>query len=171
MEEKKIVGHMQINGSVDITDPCYDRDVWCRINDMKVRPGDYECSYFMTNFPWEYDGKNGDDWCVTRARIAHVDVMTELESTGFSECDEAEEIGEIGVDAGLAGFFKNKPDFSDEEWHEFCRAMRAMRAMDEQAYLTDLGFWTSSGYGDGGYPVYAVKRGGEIVALEIVFIA
>ena len=171
MEEKKIVGYMPINGSVDITDPCYDRDVWCRMNAVKVRPGDYECSYFMANFTWEYDGKKGDDWCVTRARIAHVDVMTELESTGFSDCDEAEEIGEIGVDAGLAGFFGDKPDFSDEEWHEFCRAMRAMRARDEQAYLTDLGFWTSSGYGDGGYPVYAVKRDGEIVALEIVFIA
>ena len=168
MAEKKIVGYMPINGSVDITDPCYNRDVWCRLNDVKVRPGDYECSYFMENFPWEYDGEKGDDWRVTRARITHVDVMTELESTRFAEVDEAEDFGEIGVDAGLAGFFQNKPDFSDAEWHEFCNAMRPR---DKQAWRTELGFWTDSGFGDGGYPVYALKRDGEIVALEIVFIA
>ena len=28
-----VVGNLDIpNGKVDITDPCYDRDVWCRIN-------------------------------------------------------------------------------------------------------------------------------------------
>lgn len=167
-EEKLTLGFMSVKECVDVTDPCYNRDVWCRMNAVKVRPGDYECSYFLSNFPWEYDGKKGDDWRVTRARIVHADVMTELESTGFSECDEAEEIGEIGVDAGLAGFFGDKPDFSDGEWAEFCDAMRPR---DKQAWHTELGFWTSSGFGDGGYPVYAVKRDGEIVALEIVFIA
>lgn len=36
MRRKKI-GVMDFHGSVDITDPCYDRDTWCRMNDVKSR--------------------------------------------------------------------------------------------------------------------------------------
>lgn len=28
---KKLIGRKHFEGSVDITDPCYDKDVWCRI--------------------------------------------------------------------------------------------------------------------------------------------
>lgn len=40
MRRKKI-GTMDFHGSVDITDPCYDRDVWCRMADVKIRNGVY----------------------------------------------------------------------------------------------------------------------------------
>ena len=36
MRPKKI-GTMDFHGSVDITDPCYNRDVWCRMTDVKIR--------------------------------------------------------------------------------------------------------------------------------------
>ena len=39
MRRKKI-GVMDFHGSVDITDPCYDRDTWCRMNDVKIKEGD-----------------------------------------------------------------------------------------------------------------------------------
>lgn len=42
MRRKKI-GTMDFHGSVDITDPCYNRDVWCRITDVKIRKGVYTC--------------------------------------------------------------------------------------------------------------------------------
>lgn len=38
MRRKKI-GVMDFHGSVDITDPCYDRDTWCRMNDVKIKEG------------------------------------------------------------------------------------------------------------------------------------
>ena len=28
---------------VDITDPGYDKDTWCRMNDIKIVEGDYTC--------------------------------------------------------------------------------------------------------------------------------
>ena len=34
---------MDFHGSVDITDPCYNRDVWCRMTDVKIRNGVYTC--------------------------------------------------------------------------------------------------------------------------------
>ena len=75
------------------------------------------------------------------------------------------EIGSIGVDAGLAGFFHNKPDYDDDAWSAFCDRIR-----HGDAWITGDGFYSSSGYGDGGYGVYAQEHNGEIVALEIRFI-
>lgn len=76
-----------------------------------------------------------------------------------------EKIGSIGVDAGLAGFFHNKPDYSDEAWSKFCDRIR-----HGDAWLTEDGFYSSSGYGDGCYGVYAYKQDGEITALEVRFL-
>lgn len=42
MRRKKI-GTMDFHGIVDITDPCYNRDVWCRMTDVKIRNGVYTC--------------------------------------------------------------------------------------------------------------------------------
>ena len=73
--------------------------------------------------------------------------------------------GSIGVDAGLAGFFHNKPDYSDEEWGRFCDRVR-----NGDAWLIEDGFYSSSGYGDGCYGVYAYKQDGAITALELRFL-
>lgn len=70
----------------------------------------------------------------------------------------------IGVDAGMAGFSHNKPDYSDDEWHGFCE-----RTSSGDAWMTEDGFYSSSGYGDGEYGVFAYKHNGEITALEIRF--
>ena len=75
------------------------------------------------------------------------------------------QIGSIGVDAGLAGFFNNKPDYNDAQWHAFCEQI-----LNGNAWITEDGFFTSSGYGDGSYPVKAFKLNGKIIALEIQFI-
>ena len=40
---KTKIGVMDFHGSVDITDPCYDKDVWCRMNNVKVSEGEYAC--------------------------------------------------------------------------------------------------------------------------------
>lgn len=60
-------------------------------------------------------------------------------------------IGDIGVDAGMAGFFRDKPDYTDEEWYQFCSRF------DHRKCYTglDYGVASESGYGDGSYDVYA----------------
>ena len=40
---KTKIGVMDFHGSVDITDPCYDKDVWCRMNNVKISEGEYAC--------------------------------------------------------------------------------------------------------------------------------
>ena len=69
------------------------------------------------------------------------------------------------MDAGLAGFFYNKPDYDDDAWQEFCNRIR-----NGDVWMTEDGFYSSSGYGDGCYGVYAEVQNEEIVALEIRFL-
>lgn len=39
---RKLIGRKHFEGVVDITDPCYDKDVWCRMN-AEVKSGTYDC--------------------------------------------------------------------------------------------------------------------------------
>lgn len=155
MRRKKI-GTKHFEGVIDITDPCYDKDVWCRMN-AEVKSGEYDCHIWRHTSKEIWNGKEYKDVSVGVIGIYLNGIIPPQRSM--------EEIGSIGVDAGLAGFFMNKPDYNDDEWSDFCNSIR-----DGDAWIKDEGFFSSSGYGDGCYPVYASKVNGEIVALEIRFI-
>lgn len=157
MRRKKI-GTMDFHGSVDITDPCYNRDVWCRTTDVKIRKGVYTCIAWHHKDKGTFD--NGEPYCYDVIGIIGIYL------DGVIPCQkDMKEIGSIGVDAGLAGFFHNKPDYTDGEWAAFCDRVR-----HGDVWLTKDGFYSSSGYGDGCYGVYAYKQGGEITAIEIRFL-
>ena len=155
MRRKKI-GTKHFEGVIDITDPCYDKDVWCRMT-AEVKSGEYDCHIWRHTSKEIWNGKEYKDVRVGVIGIYLNGIIPPQRSM--------EEIGSIGVDAGLAGFFMNKPDYNDDEWSDFCNSIR-----DGDAWIKDEGFFSSSGYGDGCYPVYASKVNGEIVALEIRFI-
>ena len=153
--KKVVVGEYVFGSETDITDPCYDRDVWCRINDIPTVPGKYVCiAYFLNDENW---GNR-----IAMMRIEH-------ESVCGIEDIVAEEvfINEIGVDAGLAGFFNKKPDYTDDEWVKFCNDLG--REYPRHKIVKD-GFVCSSGYGDGEYPVYGHKENNRYDTLEIRFI-
>lgn len=148
---KRVVGTRHFGETIDITDPCYNRDVWCRMNDVEIVPGNYQCVI------WESDE---GDWGIRVGAIG-IYLCGVVPSQKAMKC-----IGEIGVDAGLAGFFDHKPDYTDEEWSDFCDMIGRGRA-----WITDGGFFSSSGYGDGGYDVFAYKNSnGDITSLEIRFL-
>lgn len=152
----EIIGSKVFGSKIDITDPCYNRDVWCRMNDVEIVPGTYDCVV------------NIEDEGMWGLRVASI--MMFHKNIGDAEWEyvvsEMSPIGDIGVDAGLAGFFENKPDYSDDEWHDLCNAI-----CDGEAWIFDEGFFSSSGYGDGGYTVWAARdSNGTINALEIEFI-
>lgn len=156
MRRKKI-GVMDFHGSVDITDPCYNKDVWCRMNNVKIKDGNYDCLVWYHTDKGEYDGK---PYCYKVVGIIGIYL------DGIIPAQKSmKEIGSIGVDAGLAGFFHNKPDYDDAAWKGFCD-----RIHNGDAWMTEDGFYSFSGYGDGGYGVYAAEQNGEVVGLEIRFI-
>lgn len=151
---EKVIGTRMFGNRVDITDPCYDHEVWCRKNDVEIVPGEYECYVEI------WDNSQTGGWGDRVAKIG----IRRLGSAAVT----SENLGVVGVDAGLAGFFENKRDFTDDEWREFCQFVDKD---DEKAWLVAEGFFSSSGYGDGAYPVYAFSDStGRVVALEIWFI-
>lgn len=140
------VGTIKLGTKVDITDPCYDKDVWCRMT-TDCEPGEYKGYIEMSD-----EG----DWGM---RVATVSIFKGNKMWGI---EEMERIGSIGVDAGLAGFFNDKPDFNDDEWIELCNALG-----NGDAWNLYNGIFSSSGYGDGSYDVYANE---DRNAFTIVFI-
>lgn len=151
------VGTKHFGPEIDITDPCYNKNVWCRLNNVKIKEGEYRCIVGKQRTRYEdCFGKLRYDTRIAKIGIYRGDI---------SDVRKLEEIGEIGVDAGLAGFFNNKPDYNDEEWSELCSAIEG-----KDYLINEEGFFSSSGYGDGCYPVYAEKdANGEIISLEIIF--
>lgn len=105
MRRKKI-GIKDFHGSVDVTDPCYNRDVWCRMNDVKIKEGEYTC------LVWYHTDKGTDNGKPYAYKVVGI---IGIYLDGRIPVQKAmKEIGSIGVDAGLAGFFHNKPDYDDD---------------------------------------------------------
>lgn len=154
MDKMKMVGHRYFDETpVTVTDPCYNAGTWCTVKNIHVKPGQYDLIMYLSNT---------GDWGtrVTRAMILHSGCGTKPVWL-FRQY-----IGDAGVDAGLCGFYQNKPDYDDEAWGKFCEAIR-----NADYLITPEGFCTSSGYGDGVYEVNALREeeDGEIIGLEIIF--
>lgn len=142
-------GTINLPDKIDITDPCYNKDVWCRINNFPITPGVYEC------YVVEADNEETGGW---GTRIARIGIRKD-------KANHYERKGNIGVDAGLAGFFINKPNYTDDEWHKICDEISG-----KDVSLAADHFFSSSGYGDGAYDVYAGYRDGILVEVYIDFI-
>lgn len=165
---RKTVGKLNFGNTVQVTDPCYSEDTWCRTT-IDVLPGEYTCLVWRNTDKYESGGR-----IVTDTRVGVIGIYL---NGAVPPQKSMEEIGTIGVDAGLAGFFMKKPDYSDSEWDQFCNIvceevsgrMKDFWIFDD--VINTVGFFSSSGYGDGVYPVYVAKNpNGEIYAAEIRFI-
>lgn len=141
-------------GFVDITDPGYDSDVLLRYNSLEVKQGNYLCWYAVVN-------KGADKGRIARCGIVHTDYILErdLRHSHF---------GNISVDSGLAGFFVSpKHDYNDTEWKDFCDTFCTTNPV---AQVIKEGFFTSSGIGDGWYPIYVHKKDKKIISVQLRFI-
>lgn len=153
---KNFIGSFMLNDKVDVTDPCYDKGVWCR-ETLECNPGEY--------FGYAEISDEGE-W---GKRVASISIYKDDEEV---DLDDMERVGSIGVDAGMAGFFRDKPDYPDDEWSKFLHEAGLYKPNGEYDYSKDYysveyGVFSNSGYGDGGYDVYANK---ERTAFTIVFI-
>ena len=165
---------IKLTNNVRVSDPCYDNDVWCKTKLTDVLPGNY--NVFV---------EKGDElgWGM---RVKSVRVIHE----NFSDTDMWEEHSEIGVDSGQAGIFCetsyrndtiaegivtppskfNLPgrDSEGDIWYE---KMCNFTLSDDQSGVYDTGVVTSSGIGDGSYPLDIIReRNGYIVGMKITYL-
>lgn len=136
-------------GLVDISDPGYELDKYLYIDSLKVKPGIWNASLLAD-----------DDNLIYSLKISHEDFN--------GKCDLEKNVGEIGVDSGLAGFFASpRHEYTDAEWDRFVSEYYE----NDSVYMNTLnGVITNSGYGDGWYDVTAQYCNNEIVSLTLTFI-
>lgn len=125
---------------LDVTDPCYDQDVCCRLK-IDIVPGEYVYKAHI---------RKVKDW---GNRVTKLSIIT---ADTKSRARVGKMVGEIGVDAGLAGFFENKPDYGDENWWKICDTLNdypgVYEAKKDNAFQCN-GVLSTSGVGDGFYAV------------------
>jgi len=175
-----VSGYMLFDsGFVTITDPCYPADShsWITLKNIPLMKGIYKIVTKRI-----YQSKLGN-------RV--VSLSLELNTCRDNQYIniyhlpvKQKELGYIGVDSGLAGFFVNKPDYNDQEWLGFAdqtintdnaikKAISKLEHQYEnlsqrvdfdayrlnQIYKIDnddsYGVFSQSGLGDGNYKVTA----------------
>ena len=157
---KRFPGEMTVLGGFEMTsqtmrvsDPCYDRDVWCCGTFGKCKTGTWEAGVLKTERK-VYQMKDG--WL--------------------------EQPIDVGVDSGQAGFydeafyqdnsiFKGMPepehDYGDLWYNHACDITLSERSAGVMPY----GVVSSSGFGDGSYVCYTHKGSdGEIDFAFVIFI-
>ena len=136
-------------GKVDIGDPGTSLDSPFMIKGLDVRPGYWSTFYY----PWE-----------GQARIAELVIVHQSRAYKFlpMHYHHWTEIGNVSVDSGLCGFFPSpKPMYTEEQWTNICM-------MSEQLMFLYGSVYSTSGLGDGYYPVSVYKdTHGDIVAIKI----
>lgn len=147
---------------IDITDPCYRRETWCRRTEPIV-PGKYDC----------YVGIRAEKF----GEVVHELTLLSAQEEYLSPSLQTQIIGTICVDAGLAGFFEGKPDYDDESWENLGNylwepvdgAQRHYWIGDESSPMKCKCFLSFSGYGDGVYDVYSITKDRKLVGYKLVF--
>ena len=155
---------IQLGNKVMVSDPCYGLNTWCQGVLENVLPGTYDCEV-------EYSDEGA--WGV---RVAAIEVThTNCGAYGFEITDFT-----VGVDSGQAGIFdydyyvKYHEDTNgrrevDDDWYD--RVCDITLSEESAGTIDELGFVSSSGYGDGGYDCWVARnRDGYIVAIRIEYI-
>lgn len=165
-----------LSDKVRVSDPCYDNDVWCKTMLTGVLPGKYKV---------EVERSNEGDWGnrVARLFVKHED---------YSHSNNWEYHSEIGVDSGQAGIFCESSYRNDElaagittppldcpfvipftnEGDVWFDKMCNFTLAGESWGTYDSGVVTSSGFGDGSYPLEVVRESnGYIVGMMITYIS
>lgn len=166
------------SGAMRVSDPCYDKTVWCAGIIPNCVTGEWQ-----TGVAYYNDALFGRRVALLAARAADseadfslVDDLYALELAGF----------EVGVDSGQAGIYDNdsygldstvegipEPDeiFGDEPgslWYSVCCSATDS---DDHAGVIPTGVVSRSGFGDGGYTAFYHKDdNGKTDLIAILYI-
>lgn len=177
---------INLGPEVYVTDPCYSVPTWCQKKLTNVLPGEWVVSMIYD----ELGGSNRN----AELYLVHKDYQSAKKLPAFDH------LGDIGVDSGQAGVFDaasyrddayaagitspevdfglpGDPIEGDAWYTKMCKFTLAEDGWGTYA----AGAVSSSGYGDGLYPIYGAevnrkwwefwKPKNSIVALQLVFIS
>lgn len=157
-----------------VSDPCYSLDTWCQTKLNNVLPGKYNV---------EVNKSDEGDWGV---RVSSITVIHE----DYNDTDDWEQHSECGVDSGQCGVFCMTSYRNDEiaegittppldrpfvlpyredgdKWYD---KMCQFTLHKDQFGLYDTGVVSSSGIGDGNYPMDVMMDEDKIVGIRITYL-
>jgi hypothetical protein len=165
---------INLSENVMVSDPCYSLDTWCQTKLNNVLPGNY-----IVDVDYSDEGSWGN-------RVSGITVLHESITGGDLDWDYA---GECGVDSGQCGIFcmtgyRNdeiaesitSPDtdfvlpYNDTEGDKWYEKMCRFTLGEDKWGMYDTGVVTSSGIGDGMYPLYVVRDGDKIVGMRVEYL-
>lgn len=150
--EKILVGKKDFGKTIDVTDPGFDKDAQNRVNNIPFVEGKYKCYAIFSD-----DKEKVASICIEPDYMA--------EPVDFSYI----QIGTILVGSGMAGFFSDKPDYTEDQWADL---LLRMEEHIGSTYIMENGFFSESGNGSGIFPVYVAKnKHGVAVSSKIDFIS
>ena len=158
-------GYIGLSGKVIVSDPCYDRKLWCAIKDIAVKPGNYAAYIVKSD---EQDAG---------VRVACIIVVL-AERVQLLKNDWELLHGSIGVDSDQCGIFDDtiypldkeslgKYDDIDTFYGECCK--RILSGFQGGVLKSYKGVVSSTGFGDGVYHLFCQYHEGERVALMVDF--
>ena len=169
------MNQITLSENVMVSDPCYSPDTWCQTKLNSVLPGKYNV---------EVDKSDLDGW---GTRVSSITVIHE----DYEDTDDWEQHSECGVDSGQCGIFCMTSYRNDEMsvgittppldnpfvlpyndkggdmWYE---KMCQFTLGKEQFGLYDTGVVSSSGIGDGLYPMDVMMDGDKIVGIRLEYL-
>lgn len=168
--EYKELGTIQLDNKIIVSDPCY--DLYDRgPKTIDILPGTYTASVCYADC--NHWGKR-----VAYLSITHNEYQ-KLEQTNQLKYKE---LTGTGVDSGQMGIFDYNAfvDASEEEkifgdpenFYGKCCEITLKKSQAGIVYdkNTTIGVVSSSGWGDGYYPIYIAKENNQVIAVCIVFI-
>lgn len=158
-----------------VSDPCYSPDTWCQTKLDNVLPGLYNVEVVRHD--------EGTGWGV---RVSSITVIHK----DYEDTDDWEQHSECGVDSGQCGVFCMTGYRNDEvsvgittptldnpfvipfredgdKWYE---KMCQFTIHKDQFGLYDTGVVSSSGIGDGQYPLDVMMDGDKIVGMRLEYL-
>ena len=170
------MNQITLSENVMVSDPCYTPDTWCQTKLNNVLPGKYNV---------EVDKHDeGTGWGI---RVSSITVIHE----DYTDTDDWEQHSECGVDSGQCGIFCMTSYRNDEMsvgittptldnpfvlpyndkggdmWYE---KMCHFTLHKDQWGLYDTGVVSSSGIGDGMYPLDVMMDGDKIVGMRLEYL-
>jgi hypothetical protein len=161
---KNLIGSFEIGKrgtcGVVVSDPCYNYN---DVDTFKtyVKSGMYNAYIEQVSLQWWGNR-------IATLSIVHNDYVNKVDTM----CEEY--IGDIFVDSGTAGIYDKRyfkkhhsGDKIDEEWYDkyICNELDKFAIFDGKCVIS------SSGLGDGAYPVYGVyNENDDLISLKIEFI-
>jgi len=157
------VGTFEIgSGEVVVSDPCYSLGTWCQ-GQVHAKNGNWIGSVVMSD---------EDDWGIRVGKLIakHEDHQNVEFSDNPSNID-------AGVDSGQMSIFdfdhynlgdedEDSGEFGRGDWYDLvCR-----KTLKDQFGVLPGGVVSSSGVGDGSYPVFIEYEGEKAVAIKVEFL-